>query len=247
MTAAPVVTTNAHLTLTGGRAAAVVLNSGCANAATGAPGVRRREGDVRGGGRRARLRHRGGAGLLDRPHRLPAADGRDHRRHPGARRRTVERRWSRCGRGDAHDRHAAQGDARATATASPSVGWPRAPPCSRRTWRRCSPCSPPTRRSSPTELTGVLRAGVAESFNAMSVDGCTSTNDTVILLASGEAGAPPDSTPSVRRSPRPASTWPSRWWATPKGTPRSSRSGSRAPCPTTTPAPQPGRWRRASW
>ena len=39
MTAAPVVTTNAHLTLTGGRAAAVVLNSGCANAATGAPGL----------------------------------------------------------------------------------------------------------------------------------------------------------------------------------------------------------------
>jgi glutamate N-acetyltransferase / amino-acid N-acetyltransferase len=44
----------------------------------------------------------------------------------------------------------------------------------------------------PTELTDVLRAGVAESFNAMSVDGCTSTNDTVILLASGEAGAPAD-------------------------------------------------------
>src|SRR5688572_31156884 len=39
MTAAPVVTTNAHLTLTSGRAAAVVLNSGCANAATGTPGV----------------------------------------------------------------------------------------------------------------------------------------------------------------------------------------------------------------
>jgi len=34
MTAAPVVTTNAHLTLTAGQAAAVVLNSGCANAAT---------------------------------------------------------------------------------------------------------------------------------------------------------------------------------------------------------------------
>src|SRR5690606_21311416 len=39
MTAAPVVTTNAHLTLTGGRAAAVVLNSGCANAATGQQGM----------------------------------------------------------------------------------------------------------------------------------------------------------------------------------------------------------------
>ena len=39
MTAAPVVTTNAHLTLTGGRAAAVILNSGCANAATGPQGL----------------------------------------------------------------------------------------------------------------------------------------------------------------------------------------------------------------
>jgi glutamate N-acetyltransferase/amino-acid N-acetyltransferase len=44
----------------------------------------------------------------------------------------------------------------------------------------------------PGVLTQVLRAGVADSFNAMSVDGCTSTNDTVILLASGTAGPPAD-------------------------------------------------------
>jgi glutamate N-acetyltransferase/amino-acid N-acetyltransferase len=44
----------------------------------------------------------------------------------------------------------------------------------------------------PGELATVLRAGVAESFNAMSSDGCTSTNDTVILLASGATGAPDD-------------------------------------------------------
>jgi len=42
------------------------------------------------------------------------------------------------------------------------------------------------------ELTDILRAGVADSFNAMSVDGCTSTNDTVILLASGRNGPPAD-------------------------------------------------------
>jgi glutamate N-acetyltransferase/amino-acid N-acetyltransferase len=29
---------------------------------------------------------------------------------------------------------------------------------------------------------------VADSFNSMSVDGCTSTNDTVVLMASGRAG-----------------------------------------------------------
>jgi glutamate N-acetyltransferase/amino-acid N-acetyltransferase len=42
----------------------------------------------------------------------------------------------------------------------------------------------------PAVLTEVLRAGVADSFNAMTVDGCTSTNDTVLLLASGRAGVP---------------------------------------------------------
>ena len=40
----------------------------------------------------------------------------------------------------------------------------------------------------PGPLADLLRAAVAESFNSMSVDGCTSTNDTVILMASGKAG-----------------------------------------------------------
>ena len=35
----------------------------------------------------------------------------------------------------------------------------------------------------------LLRRAVAGSFNALSVDGCTSTNDTVVVLASGAAGA----------------------------------------------------------
>jgi glutamate N-acetyltransferase/amino-acid N-acetyltransferase len=45
---------------------------------------------------------------------------------------------------------------------------------------------------SADQLATILRAGVAESFNAMTVDGCTSTNDTVILLASGVSGPPAD-------------------------------------------------------
>jgi glutamate N-acetyltransferase/amino-acid N-acetyltransferase len=40
----------------------------------------------------------------------------------------------------------------------------------------------------PAEAHDVLVASVAESFNALTIDGCTSTNDTVILLASGRAG-----------------------------------------------------------
>ena len=39
--------------------------------------------------------------------------------------------------------------------------------------------------ASPSQLEGVLRSAVEVSFNAMSVDGDTSTNDTVLLLANG--------------------------------------------------------------
>jgi glutamate N-acetyltransferase/amino-acid N-acetyltransferase len=44
----------------------------------------------------------------------------------------------------------------------------------------------------PPDLDRVLRAAVVDSFNAVTVDGCTSTNDTVLILASGTSG-PPDS------------------------------------------------------
>ena len=40
----------------------------------------------------------------------------------------------------------------------------------------------------PGPLADLLGAAVAESFNSMTVDGCTSTNDTVVLMASGRAG-----------------------------------------------------------
>jgi glutamate N-acetyltransferase / amino-acid N-acetyltransferase len=41
-------------------------------------------------------------------------------------------------------------------------------------------------------LRSMLQAAVAQSFNKLSVDGCTSTNDTVIVLASGRRGAVDD-------------------------------------------------------
>jgi len=40
----------------------------------------------------------------------------------------------------------------------------------------------------PTSLQKALRGAVAQSFNRLTVDGCTSTNDTVLVLASGEGG-----------------------------------------------------------
>ncbi len=45
--------------------------------------------------------------------------------------------------------------------------------------------------ASPGALQAILRRAVARSFNAITVDGDTSTNDTVLLLASGGAGNPP--------------------------------------------------------
>jgi glutamate N-acetyltransferase/amino-acid N-acetyltransferase len=42
----------------------------------------------------------------------------------------------------------------------------------------------------PAELQRALRGAVDESFNNISIDGDTSTNDTVLLLASGKSGVP---------------------------------------------------------
>ncbi|MGH9528771.1 MAG: bifunctional ornithine acetyltransferase/N-acetylglutamate synthase [Terriglobales bacterium] len=42
--------------------------------------------------------------------------------------------------------------------------------------------------ASPSELRQCLRHACEESFNCISIDGDTSTNDTVLILASGESG-----------------------------------------------------------
>lgn len=43
--------------------------------------------------------------------------------------------------------------------------------------------------ANPSELKTILREACDESFNSMSVDGDTSTNDTVVLMASGQSGS----------------------------------------------------------
>ncbi len=43
--------------------------------------------------------------------------------------------------------------------------------------------------ATPAELQDVLRSAVSTSFNLLTVDGAQSTNDTVLLLANGRAGA----------------------------------------------------------
>jgi glutamate N-acetyltransferase / amino-acid N-acetyltransferase len=44
----------------------------------------------------------------------------------------------------------------------------------------------------PAELDAALRSATAVTFDRLDADGCTSTNDTVLLLASGASGAHPD-------------------------------------------------------
>jgi len=46
--------------------------------------------------------------------------------------------------------------------------------------------------ASPAELDAALRSATAETFDMLDADGCMSTNDTVLLMASGAAGVHPD-------------------------------------------------------
>jgi len=193
MTAAPVVTTNAHLTLSGGQAAAVVLNSGCANAATGGPGLddaeRMTELVAEQIGCLAQEVLVCSTGLIG--YRLPmeaieagvAALVAGRRDDPGgaiaaaeAIRTTDTHRKEAVVRGPGF---VVGGMAKGAAMLAPNMATMLA-------------VLTTDAAVGPAELTAVLRAGVGASFNVMSTDSATSTNDTVILLASGEAGPPSD-------------------------------------------------------
>ena len=71
-----------------------------------------------------------------------------------------------------------------------------------------------------------LRAATSTTFDRLDIDGATSTNDTVLLLASGASGVEAD---AAERSPRcsPRSATSSRRGCRP--TPRASPSGSPSP------------------
>lgn len=60
-------------------------------------------------------------------------------------------------------------------------------------------------------LDKLLREAADRSFNAISIDGDTSTNDTVLLLANGASGVTiddePAASPSARRSANSVTRW----------------------------------------
>ncbi len=187
MTAAPVLVCQEHLAATGGNAAAVVLNSGNANAATGAQGMA----DAR------QMCRQTAAALGVAPeevlvcstgligYALPmdavssgitaAAQALTPQGGPQAAEAimttdTVPKQVVVAG-----DGFTVGGIAKGAAMLEPNMATMLAVLVT-------------DAAVDPGALTEVLRAGVSGTFNTLTVDGAESTNDTVLILASGKAG-----------------------------------------------------------
>lgn len=196
MTAAPVLVCLEHLAETAGRAAAVVLNSGNANAATGEPGLV----DAR------RMCHATAAELGCQPQevlvcstgligftmpmdtilagipRVAAArhgDGGMEAATAMMTTDTVAKHAVAIRRLDDGTVFRVGGIAKGAAMLEPNMATMLA-------------VLTTDADADPTTLTEVLRSAVGVSFNCLTVDGAQSTNDTVLLLANGRAGAVPD-------------------------------------------------------
>ena len=218
-----------------GRAAAVVLSSGNANAATGEPGRRDATRMCELDRPRPRLATDDvlvcSTGLIGIPMPMDALEAGI----PKLCGQLATDGGGAAAAGDDDDRHGAEGSAcPRRVRRRPSAAWPRARRCCRPRWPRCSPSSRPTPRSSPPRCSARSRDAVASTFDCLSVDGCRSTNDTVLVLANGRAGAVDTARAHRRAHRRCADRWPSRWHATPKARRSSCASASsvRAPMPT---------------
>lgn len=189
LTAAPVVTSRNHLMRTAGRAVGVVLNSGNANAATGKAGLAAAERSC------AAVAAQLGChpaellvcstGLIGIPlpvERIEAAapalvaarggDGPAGVAAADAILTTDTVRKLSVARGDGF---VVGGMAKGAAMLAPDMATMLA-------------VLTTDAAAEPAALKAALTRALPTSFNALSVDGCTSTNDTVILLASGRAG-----------------------------------------------------------
>jgi len=190
-TAAPVLVSREHLVGTGGRAAAVVLNSGNANAATGASGRVDAErmcalvADGLGCARAEVLVC--STGLIGIPLPMPA----------------VERGIPALLAARTHHDRGAQAAARAILTTDTRAkqvvrkaggatigGMAKGAAMLAPHMATMLAVLTTDAALAPDELAADLAASMTGSFHALTVDGCMSTNDTVIVLASGEAGRP---------------------------------------------------------
>ncbi len=189
--AAPVQVSRRHLA--DGRAAAVVLSSGNANAATGEPGRRDARAHVRRWPRPV-CRELCAAddvlvcstGLIGIPMPMDALEtGIPKLCDQLARRRRRSR-----GPGDDDDRHEAEGSRlpRPVARDGRRHGQGRGDALARDGDDARGAHHRRGRRTGPS-LQRALAQAVSETFDCLSVDGCRSTNDTVLVLANGRAGA----------------------------------------------------------
>ena len=187
--AAPVQVSREHLAVTGGRAAAVVVNSGNANAATGARGRADAERMCELTGAALNLPAEEvlvcSTGLIGIP--LPIAP--IEAAIPGL----VAARSSDASSAEAAARAIMTTDTHAkqvlVATADYSVaGMAKGAAMLAPNMATMLAFLTTDADVEPSALADVLRVAVRDSFNTLTVDGCTSTNDTVVLMASGLAG-----------------------------------------------------------
>lgn len=188
MTAAPVLTSQIHLAASGGRVAATILNSGNANAATGERGLddarRMCAGTASALGCRADevlVCSTGLIGFYLPTDMILGGIPRlvDDRRSDGGGEAAEAIRTTDTHRKEAFVRRGdvtVGGMAKGAAMLAPGMATMLALLTTDAT-------------AEPHELQRILDAAVADSFNALVTDGCMSTNDTVILMASGRAGA----------------------------------------------------------
>jgi glutamate N-acetyltransferase/amino-acid N-acetyltransferase len=195
MTAAPVVVSRRHLGAMRGRAAAVVLNSGNANAATGASGVADAEqmcalvaGEIGCTAEEVLVCSTGTIGT-----RLPmwtveagipklaAGLGGDRRAGADAADAILTTDTRRKEVTVEADGFSVGGMAKGAGMLAPNLATMLAVVTTDAV-------------ADPAVLGDVLTQAAAGTFNALTIDGCTSTNDTVILLAGGRPGV--DATPT---------------------------------------------------
>ena len=190
--AAPVQVSRSHLAATGGQAAAVILNSGNANAATGTSGRSHAEQTCSLVAEEYGCRPEEvlvcSTGLIGIP--LPfgalaagvgplmaaAATGADAGEMAATAIMTTDTRRKEVV--VAGDGYVVGGMAKGAAMLAPDMA------------TMLAVLTTDAAVDAPT-LQAALSEAVVDSFNALSVDGCTSTNDTVVILASGRAGRPP--------------------------------------------------------
>lgn len=186
--AAPVVVSREHLVRSRGRAAAVVLTSGNANAATGAPG------EAAARGLCSSVAQAIGAAPTEV---LVCQTGLIGVPFPAVSPEAVSALVAKRGEGRAAASAAAHAIMTTDTVAKEAVA--SAGDCTVGGMAKGAAMLAPDMATmlavvttdavaDPPELRAMLGAGVASSFNAMTVDGCTSTNDTVVLLASGRCG-----------------------------------------------------------